>query len=412
MIIKEYIKRFEEMGLGMFVHFGLYSLHGKGEWAYGRNISPEDYEKLFYSFDPDVDWAEKLVLAARSAGCRYVTLTTRHHDGFSLYDTCGLNEYDAPHSRASRDLVREFVDACNKYGIVPFFYHTLLDWHERSYTENFPKYLEYLRASVEILCKNYGRIGGFWFDGAWDRRDADWEEDKLYSLIRSYQPEAMIINNTGLSATGQRGHAEIDSVTFERGRPRVINTDGEQKHIASEMCQIFANHWGYASRDFNFKPLSQIIEDLCTCRRYRANLLLNVGPMGNGALRALDAAMLSAFGEWVDIHSEALFLPTPTEIRIEGKEREFILRGDGCYYFFAFGLPMRTDVNVELVSAEPEYGNVFSLPERIRSVRWIDSGEELPFIQDGDKVCLTALPQRYGENLVVKVARIEIEQGS
>ena len=105
-------------------------------------------------FSPDKDWAKNLVSAAKGAGCKYITITTRHHDGFSLYDTCGVNEYDAPHSAAGRDLIREFVDECNKEEIVPFFYHTLLDWHEKSYKENFPKYLEYLRASVEILCKN------------------------------------------------------------------------------------------------------------------------------------------------------------------------------------------------------------------------------------------------------------------
>ena len=224
-------------------------------------------------------------------------MTTRHHDGFSLYDTCGLNEYDAPHSAAGRDLVREFVDACNKYGIVPLFYHTLLDWHEKSYYEDFPKYLKYLRASIEILCKNYGKIGGFWFDGMWDRKNDNWEEDALYSLIRSYQPNAMIINNTGLSALGELGHIELDSVTFERGRPKPINLEGSPKYIASEMCQIFANHWGYAKKDFNFKSLPQIIEDLCVCRRYGANYLLNVGPMGNGQIRPLDKAMLETLGE-------------------------------------------------------------------------------------------------------------------
>ena len=133
MIIEQRIKDFENLGFGMFVHFGLYSVHGKGEWAYNINITPKDYEKLFYEFCPDSDWAKNLVSAAKEAGCRYITITTRHHDGFSLYDTCGLNEYDAPHSAAHRDLIREFVDECNAQGVIPFFYHTLLDWHEKSY---------------------------------------------------------------------------------------------------------------------------------------------------------------------------------------------------------------------------------------------------------------------------------------
>ena len=408
MIVKEYIKRFEELGFGMFVHFGLYSIHAKGEWAYGNNITPEEYSKLIDLFSPDGDWAENLVLTAKRAGCRYITLTTRHHEGFSLYDTCGLSDYDALHSPARRDLVREFVSECNKHGIVPFFYHTLVDWHEKSYREDFPRYLKYLRSSVELLCKNYGKIGGFWFDGTWDKKDADWEEDALYSLIRKYQPDAMIINNTGMSAHGKIGNSEIDSVTFERGRPRTIHFEDGEKHVASEMCQVLGNYWGYAKRDFNFKSLPDIIEDLCTCRRYRANLLLNVGPMGNGKLRELDKAMMLTLGEWVEINSEALFLPTTTDIVVEAREKEFLLRGDDCYYFFAFDLFMETDEELTKKRRFEDYTYHFELPEKIKEVKWLDNGESVPFSQDENNVTLVTAPQRYGEQLVVRIAKIVV----
>ena len=126
MIVKDYIKAFEKHGLGMFVHFGVYSLLGEGEWARHNGIlSHDEYDRLYKTFNPAPDWAKKLVDTAKAAGCRYITLTTRHHDGFSLYDTCGLSDYDAPHALAGRDLVREFVDACRAKNIVPFFYHTL-----------------------------------------------------------------------------------------------------------------------------------------------------------------------------------------------------------------------------------------------------------------------------------------------
>ncbi|MBQ7907407.1 MAG: alpha-L-fucosidase [Clostridia bacterium] len=408
MIIENRIKSFEKLGFGMFVHFGLYSVHGKGEWAYNINISPKDYEKLFYSFSPDGDWAKNLVSAAKAAGCKYITLTTRHHDGFSLYDTCGLNEYDAPHSLAGRDLIREFVDECNKQEIVPFFYHTLLDWHEKSYKENFPKYLEYLRASVEILCKNYGKIGGIWFDGMWDKKDENWEEDKLYSLIRKYQPDAMIINNTGLSARGELGHIELDSVTFERGRPCPINLEDSPKYIASEMCQIFGNYWGYAKNDFSFKSLKEIIEDFCVCRRYGANYLLNIGPMGNGQLRSLDKAMLDALGEWVKIYSEALYLPRPAEIEIENKDKSFLLKGEDCYYLFAFDLGVSGNPNVELSKGDANHNNAFILDKKIKSVKWLDSNEDILFTQEGSRVNIITTPQLYGEHFVVRIAKIEV----
>ena len=408
MIIENRIKSFEKLGFGMFVHFGLYSVHGKGEWAYNINISPNDYEKLFYSFSPDKDWAKNLVLAAKGAGCKYITITTRHHDGFSLYDTCGLNEYDAPHSLAGRDLIREFVDECNKEGIIPFFYHTLLDWHEKSYNEDFPKYLKYLRASVEILCKNYGKIGGLWFDGMWDKKEENWEEDELYSLIRKYQPDAMIINNTGLGARGELGHIELDSVTFERGRPHPINLEDSPKYIASEMCQIFGNYWGYAKRDFSFKSLTEIIEDFCVCRSCGANYLLNIGPMGNGQLRPLDKAMLDALGEWVDIYSEALYLPRPSGIKIENKEKNFILKAEDCYYLFAFDLGVSGNINVELSIGNPDRNNTFTLDKKIKSVKWLDSGEDVFFTQENDKVTIVTTPQLYGEHFVVRIAKIEL----
>ena len=154
----ERIYNFEKMGFGMFVHFGIYSVLGKGEWAKNRlSIPEEDYFPLVKKFKVRKTWAKELVSVAKRAGCKYITLTTRHHDGFSLYDTLGLNEYDAPHSAAGRDLVREFVDECNRQGIVPFFYHTLIDWYNKDSESDFPKYIDYLVRSVEILCTQYGK---------------------------------------------------------------------------------------------------------------------------------------------------------------------------------------------------------------------------------------------------------------
>ncbi|MBP5308393.1 MAG: alpha-L-fucosidase [Clostridia bacterium] len=267
MVVKEYIGKFEKYGLGMFVHFGPYSVMGKGEWIKKIAAVPEaEYDALADKFNPRSDWAARLVNTAKAAGAKYVTLTARHHDGFSLYDTKGLSDYDSVHRGSGRDLTAEFVSACRKGGVVPFLYHTLLDWHEPLYRENFKKYLVYLRKSVEILCSSYGEIGGFWFDGMWDKPEADWEEDALYSTIRKYQPNAMIINNTGLSARGALGHPELDSVTFERGRPQPINMEGAPKYIASEMCETLYEHWGYCKNDFNCKSPAEIIEEFCACR--------------------------------------------------------------------------------------------------------------------------------------------------
>lgn len=411
LIIKDYIKRFERYGFGLFVHFGLYSNIGRGEWALElcKDISAEEYEKLPATFNPDPDWATELAKTAKAAGCRYITLTTRHHDGFSLYDASPISTYDAPHALCGRDLIREFVDACRAEGLVPFFYHTLLDWHEKSYNTDFKEYLKYLRASIEILCTRYGKIGGFWFDGMWNKPDEDWEEDALYSLIRSYQPEAMIINNTGLSARGALGHIELDSVTFERGKPQPINMEGAPKYVASEMCQIFGDHWGYASRDFNFKSLADIIKDYCTCRRFGSNLLINVGPVGTGRLRPLDTAMLTTLGEWISTFSEACVGTIPTGIAVKGRADDFIMKGEGAYYLFCHDLPMVGASDVVVAEEQrADYTVSFTLPENIKSVEWLGEGRALTFTRNGDTVTVNTEPQPYGQSVVVRIAKITV----
>lgn len=405
MIIEKRIKEFEKLGFGMFVHFGLYSVIGKGEWAKKTlGIPWDEYLKTLEIFNPAENWAEELVINAKEAGCRYITLTTRHHDGFSLYDTCGLNEYDAPHV-CGRDLIKEFVDACRKHNVIPFFYHTLLDWHEESYENNFKEYLVYLRKSVEIICKNYGNIGGIWFDGKWDKPNEDWEEDALYSLIRKYQPDAMIINNTGLSHRGELGHIELDSVTFERGRPKPINLDCSPKYIASEMCETFADHWGYAEHDLNFKSTGNLIRSYAICRRYRSNFLFNIGPKADGTLRTIDKGALEILGLWTKLNDEALHNPEPFNVEIEDKPDNFMLRDGDNYYLFFYDLSMKSDENVA-INRDSNLNNIFTFGKKIKSVNWLDNGEELSFTQEGDKVNIQGKPYRYGSSYVVRIAKI------
>lgn len=406
MIIEPRIKRFEKLGFGMFVHFGLYSLLEKGEWVkHLRQIPDDEYEQLATRFNPDPNWAVELAATAKRAGCRYITLTTRHHDGFSLYDTRGLNTYDAPHALCGRDLVREFVDACRAEGIIPFFYHTLMDWYRKDYKEDFPAYLAYLRQSVEVLCTQYGEIGGLWFDGKWNKPDADWEEDALYALIRRHQPQAMIINNSGMESRGALGNIELDSVTFERGRPGPINTPDAPKYLASEMCQTMGDLWGCAIDDLRYKSVETLINDLCVCRHCGSNLLLNVGPMGNGLLRPLDAELLACMGRWVNVYDRAIRTPRPADIGVEGNPGDFVLQDGNRYYLFCHGLgmfstPGTTDIH-------PQFDLRLNLAEPVKQVRWMDNDESLAFEQADGRLTVQATPFPYGVNLVVRVAEIE-----
>ena len=404
------IVNFEEMGFGMFIHWGIYSQLAKGEWAqHLLRIPKNDYEKLKDTFTAENFDAKKIAALAKRAGMKYIVLTARHHDGFSLYDTRGLSDYDAPHSAAKRDLIREYVDACNEFGIFPMFYHTTLDWHVPEFDSDFKKYLQYLRNSVEILCTEYGKIGGLWFDGNWSKPGADWEEDALYGMIRRHQPDAIIINNTGLDERGRAGNINLDSVTFEQGRPEPMNRDGMPKYLAAEMCQTINDHWGCGKHDFNCKSLPELIETLCACRKVGANYLLNIGPDGKGGVTKLQEALLEGVGEWIGVTGDGIYRAKPLGGR--GENRDFILRrDDGRYFAYIHDLKITGGASVTVNNAGPGRRTFYNVPGRIRSVRWTDNGEELAFERDGDTLHVTATGYEYGTSLVVRVAEIVFDR--
>ncbi len=400
---------FEELGFGMFIHWGLYSQLGKGEWIQHLDKIPvKEYEKLIDTFTASRFDARAIARLAKSAGAKYITLTTRHHEGFSLYDTKGLSDYDVMHSPAGRDLVREFVDACNAEGILPFFYHTTLDWHHPDFEGDFERYLLYLRDSVEVLCTQYGKIGGLWFDGNWSKEGDVWQEDKLYAVIRRHQPEAIIVNNTGLGARGAVGNPEIDSVTFEQGRPTPMDREGMEKYLAAEMCQTINDHWGHGGLDFNQKSLPQLIETLCACRKVGANYLLNVGPDADGAITPLQGALFISIGEWIRAVGGSIYKAKPCGVLGVDSRKNFALRDGDQIYFYIHDLAVSGDANVTVLGTE-SYGageKVFSgVTGRITDLHWIDNGERLQTRTEGDRFILNATGYPYGSNLVVRVAQ-------
>ncbi len=402
------IAEFEGFGFGMFIHWGLYSLLGEGEWILHRQGMPlEQYAKLKDRFAAEKFDAGRIARLARRAGMKYCVITTRHHEGFSLYDTRGLSDFDAPHSAAGRDLIAEFVEGCRKNDIVPFFYHTTLDWYQKSFNDDFDAYLDYLKDSVEVLCRNYGRIGGLWFDGNWSRKDADWKLDELYGMIRRYQPEAMIINNTGLQARGQVVHPEIDSVTFEQGRPEPMDREGRPKYLAAEMCQTMNDHWGVGRADLNYKATGRFIENLCACRKVGANYLLNIGPNGDGSIPMMEAAILETMGVWMDCNGEAVYQGRPAAVRGDGEN--FALQADsGKLFLFVFNLKVSGDANVTVDSGGVGEKRFTGVDGKVARVNWTDNGEELDFQQDlGSRaLAIDATGYPYGVNLAVRVAEV------
>ena len=409
------VAAFEKLGFGMFVHWGLYSQLGQGEWSMSiRNLDRKEYEKLQQTFTAADFNAEELARIAKNAGMKYITLTTRHHEGFSLYDTCGLSEYDAPHSPAGRDLVREFADGCRAEGIVPLFYHTTLDWYWHGKKtqdldlQEFNEYLDYLYRSVEILCSNYGKIGGLWFDGNWSRPNSDWKEDRLYKMIHRLQPDAMVINNTGLSALGKTGNEEIDSVTFENNPARPVSREGMKKYVAAEVCKTMNSHWGRSQLDFNYLAPKQLIEWICRSRGTGANLLLNIGPTAQGGVPPYEKAALELTGKWMSIFGEAIYNGKPLPgVKFQG--RDFMLHDGPVCYYIAFDIPMGGDSHVVAGTLGSGPRCVSGFGHKVVSAKWMENGEDAVFIQDVEKKLLTIQcdPYPYGTDLVVRILRME-----
>lgn len=403
-----YIMEYEKLGFGLFLHWGLYSQLESGEWIqnYGQ-IPKDEYAKLTKKFTAHGFDARRLISFAKECGIRYVCLTTRHHDGFSLYDTRGLNDFDAPHSGAGRDLIKEYADACHELEMPMFLYHTTLDWKVDSFQSDWDVYLEYLKASVETLCKFYGKVSGFWFDGNWAKPDSDWKEDELYGLIRKYHPECIIVNNSSTGARGRRGHQEVDVLTFEQGTPAKLETRSGEKYVAREMCETINSHWGATSKDFTYKSPAEIIDILATCRGNGANLLLNVGLSPDGSICEYEVAVMKIVGKWIQNCGYSIYEGRPTELHCKGKD--FVLQLGTDYYYFLHNLPIHG--NLHLLKGESGGGLKTiqgQLPE-VKSICWVDNEEILSFSQDKEKGMLTfcASNYPYGENTILRVAKIQ-----
>lgn len=409
------VARFESLAFGMFLHWGLYSQRGRGEWLkHHYSIPTDEYRKLKDTFTASEFSGREIGRAARRAGMRYATLTSRHHEGFSLYDTRGLSDLDVMHAPAKRDLVLDFCEGCRAEGVVPMLYCTTLDWTDERFNTDFDAYLAYLRDSVRLLCTEYGPIGGFWFDGNWSRPDADWREGELYAVIREHQPEAMIINNVGMGNEGALGHPEIDATTFEQSEPHPLDRHGWPKHVAGEMCRTFNRHWGIGVNDFNMFSPAQVIELLCACRGAGANLLLNVGPEASGRLPDYERAALARVGDWVRLHGgDACIVYDGRPCAVLGQGRDFgLAAGDldaaETIDLLVFSLTPTANRWPEEGPQGPGARVFRGVPGHFTRARWLDSGEELKLERDqGGALTLHATGFPYGVDTVVRVARLE-----
>ncbi|MFC6177161.1 alpha-L-fucosidase [Companilactobacillus huachuanensis] len=407
------IKNYEDMGLGLFIHWGLYSLKQQGEWTeLIHNLDKREYENTIKDFDAKSFDAKKIVKAAKSMGAKYIVLTAKHHEGFFLYNTQGLSSFDITHAPAKRDLIKEFVEACRDENIKPFIYMATYDWHNPDYVKNFKKYLEYLRESVKILCTNYGEISGFWFDGNWNKKNADWELDKLYNIINYYQPNAIIINNTGLKKQGKLDNRNVDVLTYERGNPSYIDHTGNgEKYVAGEISLTLNKHWGVASNDINYKSPSEIITTIAKSRCLGSNTLINIGLNGDGSIPNISSMYMNIIGKWINVYGNSIYNVRPVKTKSSKENLGLVQDNQGNLYAFINGLTNVGNDNVVLGGEGSHLKSFTNIHKPISSITWMDDNEKLKFMQDTETGALTfdASGFNYGTNWIIRVAKIRFK---
>lgn len=414
-VSSKHVKEFESLAFGLFLHWGLYSQIGEGEWIeHLKPINRQDYEQLTKTFTAEDFNPEAIAQMAKNAGMKYIYLTTRHHEGFSLYDNSGINTFDALHTPANRDLIGEFVQACRKYDLIPCLYHTTLDWHWHNKKtwdlnqEEFDEYLDYLYKSVEKIASNYGKIGAFWFDGNWSRPDLNWQLDRFYGMVRRLQPETIIVNNTGIFEPGKIEHPEIDCVTFENQSATPMKRDGMNKYIAGETSLTTNNHWGIGLDDLSGKSPAQLIEALCHARKCGTNYVLNIGPTAQGGIPDYERICVEQIGRWMRLFGEAIYNGYPCKVL--ATERDFVLQNGNYLYYFAHDLKITGHENVTIFGGSPGLRTVRNLPGKIVSASWLDNQLPLDYIQsDNGFAAVNFSGYDYGKQYVVRVAKIELE---
>ncbi|MES2827619.1 MAG: alpha-L-fucosidase [Bacteroidota bacterium] len=312
-------EHFMDMKFGMFIHWGIYSVLGDGEWVmHQKKIPYYNYKRLADFFNPQQFSAKEWVALAKNAGMKYITITSRHHDGFSMFKTnaSAYNIVDA--SPYKRDPLKELADECVKEGIELRFYYSLLDWGRDDYAfgspivngkpekGNWDSYINFMKAQLTELITNYPSIKGIWFDGDWERKNADWKYDEIYALIHKLNPEIMIGNNHHLAPKPGE-----DFQLFEKDLPG-NNTSGFSAEakigaLPLETCETMNGSWGFAINDRSYKSTRQLVHYMVNAAGRNANFLLNVGPMPNGKIQPEFADTLHKVGEWVKANGESVY---------------------------------------------------------------------------------------------------------
>ena len=373
----------QEARFGMFIHWGLYAIHGRDGWAMYQDHTPvEEYTKLADEFSPRHYHPRDWVALAQDAGMRYMVLTTKHHEGFCLWDSA-VSDFTAAKTAAKRDLVAEYAEACHAAGMRMGFYYSLLDFR-------FPGALpvdppqpqsaydamrEYAWAQVRELMTNYGKVDILWYD--MPTPAGIWRPEEMNAMVRSLQPDILINNRSGT--------------------PEDFGTP--EQHVVAEdrpweACMTMNDSWGYVPSEKNYKTVMQLLGILGNCAGQGGNLLLNVGPDPEGRIPPPAVDRLRAIGKWMRVNGKAIYGSSPTVLTLSG--------GLGCSTRVGDKLYL-------LIHAWPGSTVRFGwCGNRVLRARVVSTGREARIEQKGDRVWLHDLPQ-YAPDPDMSVIELEVE---
>ena len=397
---------FQDAKFGLFVHWGICSVPGAGEWVMqARGIPAADYEKVVDFFNPiDFD-AKEWVSLVKAAGMRYMTITAKHHDGFAMFDS-DVSDWDiVDRSPYGRDVIGALAEECRRQGIKLFLYYSQLDWHHPDYYPRgqtghsagrpdegeWYRYLDYMDAQLHELFTRYGELGGIWFDGMWDRPDADWRLGQTYELIHGLQPQALIGSNHHMAPFPGE-----DFQMFEKDLPGA-NTAGfnttEVSQLPLETAETINRSWGFSITDRSYKSTAELIKYLVRAAGSNANFLLNVGPMPNGVIQPEFVTRLREMGAWLEEYGESIYGtrggpidPAPWGVTTQRANTVYI-------HVLDWNAP---------VLALPE------LPGRVRSARVLRSNEAMSY-EEVDGAIVLRLPERPA-GIIDEIVVLEIER--
>ena len=315
-------EEFQDMKFGVFIHWGIYSMMADGEWIMNnKNLNHEEYELLAQGFYPSKFSAAKWVSDVKASGAKYICITTRHHDGFSMFGTkqSQYNIVDA--TPFKRDIIKELAEECHKQDIKLHFYYSILDWNRADYYPigrtgqgvgrtvhgEWETYHNFMMNQLTELLTNYGEIGAIWFDGMWDQpEDFNWRLREIYDHIHAIQPGCMIINNHHIAPLEGE-----DGQTFEKDLPGQnqsgFSSTSTVGQLPLETCETMNHTWGYSITDKDYKSEKELIHYLIKAAGNNANLLMNVGPRPNGEFPDIAIQRYIAMGEWLKEYGETIY---------------------------------------------------------------------------------------------------------